>query len=67
MVNVRVCDACPANGDEHDLLQGACVREHAAHERTLHVRECDEYLCDCANAYEPSPDASACVNDFQCL
>jgi hypothetical protein len=28
IINVRVYDACPASGDEHDVLPGACVREH---------------------------------------
>ena len=37
-INVRVYDACPASGDEHDVLPGACVREHAPHERFLRVR-----------------------------
>lgn len=58
---------CLASGSEYDFLQGACVREHAAHERFLRVREYDDDLCDCANAYEPPLDVSAGANAFQCL
>jgi hypothetical protein len=67
MVNVRVCAVCLASGNEHDIPQGVCVREHEVHERFLCVREYDDYLCDCANVYEPPLDANAGVNAFQCL
>jgi hypothetical protein len=67
MVNVRVCDVSLANGNEHDILQGDSVCEHAAPEQFLRVREYDDCLHDYANAYEPVFDESAGVNAFQYL
>lgn len=65
--NVHACGVYPASENEHDCLQGACVHEYVAHERFLHVRDYDEYPCDCAYVYEPPLDVSGGVHAFQCL
>ncbi len=74
--NARAGDVCPASASERGILQRACVREHGAHERFLHVHRQeqflhvhrnDEYLCGYAHACELPPYAGAGANALRCL